>query len=48
LYVTDITLYPKHSNLDGDNSTREEIVSQSDESRATPFNFSVDLTEEML
>jgi hypothetical protein len=41
-------LYSKHGNLGGDNSTREEIISQSDEGRAVLFDFSIDFTEDIL
>jgi hypothetical protein len=41
-------LYSKHSNLGGDNSTREEIISQSDEDRTVLFDFSINFTEDIL
>jgi hypothetical protein len=48
LYFVHIALHPKHSNLGGDSSKREEIVSQSDDGRAVLFDFPVNFTEYIL
>jgi hypothetical protein len=43
-----MALHSKHSNLGGDRSKGEEIVSQSDEVGAVPFNISVNLPADIL